>query len=430
MSKSQALFKRAEHVMPGGVNSPVRNFAAVDGAPIFFKSAKDAYLIDVEDQTYLDYVCCWGANLLGHAHPDILQLVSEQIQAGLGYGAPTPIEVDMAELVVSRIASIEKIRMVNSGTEATMSALRLARGITGRDKIIKFEGCYHGHADALLVKAGSGALTFGTPSSPGIPSDFTKHTLVADYNHLDSVQALFEAHPDDIAAIIVEPIAGNMNMVKATPEFLHGLRELCDQYKSILIFDEVMTGFRVAKGGAEQLYGIKPDLCCLGKVIGGGLPVGAFGGPTNVMDALSPQGGVYQAGTLSGNPVAMCAGYAALNYIKQHEDIFDTLDKYTHQLTEGLDTIAKQYRVPLTTVQQGGMFGLLFTRETDVDDYEKVMTCQPDIFKAFFKGMLAEGIYLAPSPFEVGFVTVKHNEETLQRTLIAADKVLSQMGSN
>ncbi len=427
MTHSNDLLARAQVHIPGGVNSPVRNFKAVELSPPFIREGHGATIIDEDNNSYIDYVCCWGADILGHAAEPIVQAVKQQMDKGLGFGAPTALEVAMAELVCDMVPSMDKVRMVNSGTEATMSALRLARGATGRDKIIKFEGCYHGHADALLVKAGSGALTFGCPSSPGVPADFTKHTLVADFNDLDSVETHFKQYPKEIAAIIVEPIAGNMNMVPATETFLQGLRNLCTEYGALLILDEVMTGFRVGRESAQGLYGVTPDLTCLGKVIGGGLPVGAFGGRADIMAHLAPEGAVYQAGTLSGNPIAMAAGFAALTDIKQNASLYYDLNSYTEQLTEGLKSLAHSHGIALATCQRGGMFGFFFTQEEQVSNFAQVMACDKAAFVRFFQGMLAEGVYLAPSAFEAGFVSLAHTHVELDKTLRAADKVFSMM---
>lgn len=421
MNKSQSLYKQANLVMPGGVNSPVRAFNGVGGTPLFIEKADGAYIYDADGKAYIDYVGSWGPMILGHNNPDIADAVCKAIRNGLSYGAPTEIEVKLANLVTSIMPSIEMLRMVNSGTEATMSAIRLARGFTGRDKIIKFEGCYHGHADYLLVKAGSGALTFGHPTSPGVPEDFVKHTLVCDYNNLASVQRCFEQYPNDIAAIIVEPVAGNMNCVPAKPEFLHGLRSLCDQYGALLIIDEVMTGFRVALGGAQEYYDITPDLTCLGKVIGGGMPVGAFGGRTDIMQQLAPVGPIYQAGTLSGNPIAMTAGYTALNLLTQ-VGIYSQLDSLTTQLADGLTYVAKKNDVPLIINHVGAMFGLFFTTAEEVTTYSDVMQSNVELFKKFYHHMLQEGIYFAPSAFEAGFMSLAHSNEDINRTIDAADR--------
>ncbi len=425
MSKSTELFNRAQSIIPGGVNSPVRAFNGVGGGPLFIQKARDAYIYDVDDKQYIDYVGSWGPMILGHNHPAIKKAVIDAAENGLSFGAPTEIEIIMAEKVQQLVPSMQQVRMVSSGTEATMSAIRLARGFTNRDKILKFEGCYHGHADSLLVKAGSGALTLGQPSSPGIPADFAKHTLTADFNDLTSVKALFEAYPDDISCIIVEPVAGNMNCIPPADGFLQGLRDICDQYKALLIFDEVMTGFRVALGGAQAHYNIKPDLTTLGKVIGGGMPVGAFGGSHEVMQFIAPTGPVYQAGTLSGNPIAMHAGLAALTALDSPE--YKQLAIKTKQLAEGLKQAAIETGVALTVNYAGGMFGFFFTDEPQVTNFKQVCACDVEKFKKFFHLMLDEGVYLAPSAFEAGFLSLAHTEQDINNTLIAAKKAFSQL---
>lgn len=425
MSKSTELFNRAQSIIPGGVNSPVRAFNGVGGGPLFIQKAQDAYIYDVDDKQYIDYVGSWGPMILGHNHPAIKKAVIDAAENGLSFGAPTEIEIIMAEKVQALVPSMQQIRMVSSGTEATMSAIRLARGYTNRDKILKFEGCYHGHADSLLVKAGSGALTLGQPSSPGIPADFAKHTLTADFNDLTSVKALFEAYPDDIACIIVEPVAGNMNCIPPAEGFLQGLRDICDQYKALLIFDEVMTGFRVALGGAQALYNIKPDLTTLGKVIGGGMPVGAFGGSREVMQFIAPTGPVYQAGTLSGNPIAMHAGLASLTALDSPE--YHQLAIKTKQLAEGLKQAAKETGVGLAVNYAGGMFGFFFTDAPEVTNFKQVCACDVEKFKKFFHLMLEEGVYLAPSAFEAGFLSLAHTDQDINNTLIAAKKAFAQL---
>ena len=425
MSKSTELFNRAQSIIPGGVNSPVRAFNGVGGGPLFIQKAQDAYIYDVDDKKYIDYVGSWGPMILGHNHPAIKKAVIEAAENGLSFGAPTEIEIIMAEKVQQLVPSMEQVRMVSSGTEATMSAIRLARGYTNRDKILKFEGCYHGHADSLLVKAGSGALTLGQPSSPGIPADFAKHTLTADFNDLASVKALFEAYPEDISCIIVEPVAGNMNCIPPAEGFLQGLREICDEYGALLILDEVMTGFRVALGGAQAHYNIKPDLTTLGKVIGGGMPVGAFGGSHKVMQYIAPTGPVYQAGTLSGNPIAMHAGLAALTALDTPE--YAQLAIKTKQLAEGLKKAAEETGVPLAVNYAGGMFGFFFTDQPEVTNFAQVCACDIERFKKFFNLMLEEGIYLAPSAYEAGFLSLAHTEQDINNTLIAAKKAFSQL---
>lgn len=423
---SKDLFKEALAYIPGGVNSPVRAFNAVGGIPRFIASAKGAYLTDVEGHQYIDYVGAWGPMILGHAHPVVIQQVLETAQRGLSFGAPCELEILLAKEICERIPSIDKIRMVNSGTEATMSAIRLARGFTGRHKIIKFEGCYHGHADMFLVKAGSGALTFGAPSSPGVPAGAAKDTINATFNDLDSVATLFAEFSDDIAAVIVEPIAGNMNMILPEAGFLAGLRDLCDQYNSLLIFDEVMTGFRVAPQGAQGLYNITADLTTFGKVIGGGLPVGAFGGRADVMNQLSPQGPVYQAGTLSGNPLAMVAGLTTLQELAKPR-VYERLNRLTHFLVTGLLERAKAAGIALTANYQPGMFGLFFTDEVVVTRYQQVLASNQNQFKQFFHGMLKNGVYLAPSAFEAGFVSLAHNVAIIKKTLDVAEKVFASI---
>ncbi|MCI1680181.1 MAG: glutamate-1-semialdehyde 2,1-aminomutase [Ewingella americana] len=426
MSKSESLFSQAQALIPGGVNSPVRAFSGVGGVPLFIERADGAFLFDADGKAYIDYVGSWGPMVLGHNNAEIRNAVIEAAQRGLSFGAPTEMEVKMAELVTDLVPSMDMVRMVNSGTEATMSAIRLARGFTHRDKIIKFEGCYHGHADCLLVKAGSGALTLGQPNSPGVPADFAKHTLTCTYNDLDSVRTVFEQYPDDVACIIVEPVAGNMNCVPPLPEFLPGLRALCDEFGALLIIDEVMTGFRVALGGAQEHYNVMPDLTCLGKIIGGGMPVGAFGGRREVMDALAPTGPVYQAGTLSGNPIAMAAGIACLTQVSQ-PGVHQTLTELTTRLAEGLVDAAQKENIPFVVNHVGGMFGLFFTDAETVTSYQDVMKCNVERFKKFFHLMLEEGVYLAPSAFEAGFMSLAHTQEDIQRTIDAARRCFAKL---
>ena len=428
MSKSENLYSAARKLIPGGVNSPVRAFTGVGGTPLFIERADGAYLYDADGNAYIDYVGSWGPMVLGHNHPVIRDAVIEAVQRGLSFGAPTEMEVKMAELVTKLVPSMDMVRMVNSGTEATMSAIRLARGFTGRDKIIKFEGCYHGHADCLLVKAGSGALTLGQPNSPGVPADFAKHTLTCTYNDLSSVREAFEQYPQDIACIIVEPVAGNMNCIPPKEGFLSGLRELCDKFGALLIIDEVMTGFRVALAGAQSHYNVKPDLTCLGKIIGGGMPVGAFGGRRDIMEALAPTGPVYQAGTLSGNPIAMAAGYACLTEIsRDEEETYGTLRYLTQLLQDGLLDAARYHNIPLVVNIVGGMFGLFFTDALEVTSYQDVMACDVERFKRFFHLMLEEGVYFAPSAFEAGFMSVAHSEEDIRNTVDAARRVFAKL---
>jgi glutamate-1-semialdehyde 2,1-aminomutase len=427
MNHSEQLFDRASKIIPGGVNSPVRAFNGVGGTPCFIKRAEGAYIYDADDNAYIDYVGSWGPMILGHNHPAILAAVIETAQNGLSFGAPTELEITMAEKVRELVPSMELLRMVSSGTEATMSAIRLARGFTGRDKILKFEGCYHGHADSLLVKAGSGALTMGVPNSPGIPADFAKHTLTVSYNNIDEVKQIFAEYKDQIACIIVEPVAGNMNCIPPVNGFLEGLREVCDEHKSVLIFDEVMTGFRVALGGAQAHYNIVPDLTTLGKVIGGGMPVGAFGGKKEIMDFIAPVGPVYQAGTLSGNPIAMAAGLASLNELCQG-DKHQQLSDATEKLAMGLKAAAERNGISLSINYVGAMFGFFFTDSQEpITTFEQATACDADKFKRFFHLMLEEGIYLAPSAYETGFLSTAHTDKEIEQTLIAADKCFAQL---
>ncbi len=426
MTRSEDLFEQAKKTIPGGVNSPVRAFNGVGGSPRFIEKADGAYIYDADGKAHIDYVGSWGPMILGHNHPKIREAVLKAVENGLSFGAPTELEVQMAEKVIEMVPSIEQVRMVSSGTEATMSAIRLARGYTNRDKILKFEGCYHGHADCLLVKAGSGALTLGQPSSPGIPADFAKHTLTAVYNDLDSVKELFSQHPQDIACIILEPVAGNMNCIPPVAGFLEGLRELCDQFGALLIIDEVMTGFRVSKSGAQGHYGVTPDLTTLGKVIGGGMPVGAFGGKKEVMQYIAPTGPVYQAGTLSGNPIAMTAGLAQLEALSE-PGLYEELAAKTKRIAEGFKAAANKHGIPMAINYVGGMFGFFFTDEEKITGFEQVTKCNMEQFRAFYHGMLDEGIYLAPSAFEAGFLSMAHGEQELQATLDAADRVLARM---
>lgn len=423
MTRSHQLFGAAKQHIPGGVNSPVRAFRGVGGEPVFFKRGEGAYLIDEDERRYIDYVGSWGPMILGHAHPRVIQAVITQAQQSLGFGAPTAIEVEMADTVCKLVPSMDMVRMVSSGTEATMSAIRLARGFTGRDKIIKFEGCYHGHSDSLLVKAGSGALTLGVPTSPGVPVALAEHTITLTYNDIDQVREAFAHIGGQVACVIVEPVAGNMNCIPPVPNFLEGLRTLCSDYGALLIFDEVMTGFRVALGGAQALYGITPDITTLGKVIGGGLAVGAFGGRREVMEYIAPLGPVYQAGTLSGNPVAMAAGLATLKEVSV-PGFFDKLGARTRQLADGLVDVAHRTKVPLSANVVGGMFGFFFTEEPKVTRYAQAVACNIERFKLFFHGMLEQGVYLAPSAFEAGFVSAAHGEREVAATLEAAERVL------
>lgn len=424
MTYSQQLFAQAQAVIPGGVNSPVRAFKGVGGEPLFFKQGKGAYLIDVDDKQYIDYVGSWGPLILGHCHPNVIAAVTEVLQQGMSFGAPTELEIKLAKKVISLMPSIEKIRMVNSGTEATMTAIRLARGFTQRNKIIKFNGCYHGHSDSLLVKAGSGLLTLGIPSTPGIPASITEHTLTANFNDLDQTARLFEQYGNDIAAIIVEPVAGNMGFVLPNDEFLQGLRKLCDSYNAVLIFDEVMTGFRVALGGAQAVYNVKPDLTTLGKIIGGGMPVGALGGRLDIMSSLAPEGPVYQAGTLSGNPLAMAAGLATLNEIEK-PGFYQHLAAMSGELITALAEVTDSLNIPFCGASLGGMFGFCFNEKDHVADYADVASSDEALFKRFFHGMLQKGVYFAPSMYEAGFVSSAHQKEELRLTQEAAEAVLS-----
>lgn len=426
MTQSETLFEQAQKYIPGGVNSPVRAFKGVGGTPIFFKHAQGAYLYDEDDRRYIDFIGSWGPMILGHSNKLIKDALHAQIELGIGYGAPTSLETDMAKKVCELVPSIDLVRMVNSGTEATMSAVRLARGYTGRDKIVKFEGCYHGHVDSLLVKAGSGALTLGVPNSPGVPASLAEHTLTLDFNDIEGVRKTFAEMGDQIAAIIVEPVAGNMNCVPPVPGFLEGLREVCDQHGTVLIFDEVMTGFRVSLGGAQGYYGITPDLTALGKVLGGGLPVGAFGGKREIMEHIAPLGPVYQAGTLSGNPLAMCAGLTTLNAISK-TGFHDRLTTKTNAVRDGFKQAADEAGIPLTVQSAGGMFGFFFTDAPTVTRFDQVTACNIERFKAFFQGMLREGVYLAPSAFEAGFTTAALSDEDIDFTISAARKVMKSL---
>lgn len=426
MTHSETLFEQAQKYIPGGVNSPVRAFRGVGGTPIFFKHAEGAYLFDEDGKRYIDYIGSWGPMILGHSDKRIKDALHAQVDLGVGYGAPTSIETDMAQKVCELVPSIDLVRMVNSGTEATMSAIRLARGFTGRDKIIKFEGCYHGHVDSLLVKAGSGALTLGVPNSPGIPSCLAELTLTLDFNDIEGVRKTFKEMGDEIAAIIVEPVAGNMNCIPPVPGFLECLREVCDEHGTVLIFDEVMSGFRVSLGGAQGLYGVTPDLTALGKVIGGGLPVGAFGGKREIMEYIAPLGPVYQAGTLSGNPLAMSAGLATLNAISE-PGFHDRLTEKTVALRDGLKAAADAAGIPLAVQGAGAMFGFFFTEEPSVTSFNQVMACDVERFKKFFQGMLKEGIYLAPSAFEAGFTSAALSDQDIADTIAAAKKVFATL---
>jgi glutamate-1-semialdehyde 2,1-aminomutase len=426
MTEATALFSDAKLVIPGGVNSPVRSFSGVGGTPVFIDRAQGAYIYDSLGNRYIDYVGSWGPMILGHAHPEVIEAVKQTAEKGLSFGAPTEIETLMAKKVCELLPSIDMVRMVSSGTEATMSAIRLARGYTGRDKIVKFEGCYHGHSDALLVKAGSGALTFGVPSSPGVPASVAENTITLTYNDSESVKALFAEIGEQIACIIVEPVAGNMNCIPPVPGFLECLRDVCSEYNSVLIFDEVMTGFRVGLTGAQGHYHVTPDLTTLGKVIGGGMPVGAFGGSRIIMEHLAPLGPVYQAGTLSGNPVAMAAGLKTLELIAR-PGFYESLTEKTEKLTSGLKERAAKAGIAMSTNSVGGMFGLFFTAEQQVTSFAQVMHCDQALFKRFFHAMLEQGVYLAPSAFEAGFVSAAHSDEDLEKTLDIAEAIFKRL---
>lgn len=423
---SREQFVRARKSIAGGVNSAVRAFKQVGGDPVFFARGEGAYLFDVDDNKYIDYVASWGPSILGHAHPAIVKAVCDTAATGMSYGAPTMIETEMAEVLKQLVPSIEKVRMVSSGTEATMSAIRLARGFTGRDKIIKFEGCYHGSGDSLLVKAGSSALTLGVPSSPGVPAALAELTLTLDYNNIEQLRETFEKIGHEIAGVIVEPVAGNMNCIPPLSGFLETLRELCTQHGVLLIFDEVMTGFRVALGGAQALYKVKPDLTTLGKVVGGGMPVGAFGGRADIMDRITPDGPVFHAGTLSGNPVAMAAGLATLKEVMQ-PGFYAGLELKARTFMDGMRERAKSAGVPFTTVVVGGMFGFFFTKDMRVTSYKQATTCDIERFKKFFHGMLAEGVYLAPSAYEAGFVSSAHSDADINASVAAAERVFAKI---
>ncbi len=426
MTGSAELFTQAQRHIPGGVNSPVRAFKGVGGDPVFIERAAGAYIYDPDGNRYIDYVGSWGPMILGHAHPEVIAAVTEVVKNGLSFGAPTELETRLADRVCELLPAMDMVRMVSSGTEATMSAIRLARGHTGRDKIVKFEGCYHGHSDSLLVKAGSGALTLGEPSSPGVPAALAEQTITLDYNDLEQVEQTFAELGEQIACIIVEPVAGNMNCIPPLPGFLEGLRAVCDQYGSVLIFDEVMTGFRVALGCAQGLYDIKPDLTTLGKVIGGGMPVGAFGGKREIMQKIAPLGPIYQAGTLSGNPVAMTAGLKTLELISA-PDFFANLSRQTDKLVSGIMQQAKDNGVALTKNQVGGMFGLFFTSAEQVTNFAQSTACNQEQFKAFFHAMLQRGVYLAPSAFEAGFLSAAHTDADIEATIAAAGEAFAEI---
>ena len=423
MSRSETLFQEACQYIPGGVNSPVRAFKAVGGTPVFIERADGAYLYDADSQRYIDYVLSWGPMILGHNHPAIRQAVIDKAQDGLSFGAPTEIETQLAKRICEIMPNMDLVRFVNSGTEATMSAIRLARGHTGRNKIVKFEGCYHGHSDSLLVKAGSGALTFGVPTSPGVPAVLAEQTITLTYNDIEGVKQVFQEVGEEIACIIVEPVAGNMNCIPPIPGFLEGLRQVCDEYDTVLILDEVMTGFRLGLQGAQGYYGIRADLTTLGKVIGGGMPVGAFGGRREIMEKIAPIGPIYQAGTLSGNPVAMAAGLASLEQISApgfYQSLFDKTD----QLIQGLHQAAAESGIPFTTNHVGSMFGTFFTTEDKITNYQQVINCDIKTFNRFFHGMLKQGVYLAPASYEAGFMSAAHTNEDIENTISAAKAVM------
>jgi len=426
IASSQALFAKAQEVIPGGVNSPVRAFKAVGGDPIFIKSAQGPYVYDEDDNQYIELINSWGPMILGHAHPDIQKAVEEAIPGSLSFGAPTAREVEIAELIVKMVPSIEKVRMVNSGTEATMSAIRLARGYTGRNKVVKFEGCYHGHGDSFLIAAGSGAATMGVPNSPGVTEGTAKDTLTAPYNDLAAVEDLIEKNKGKIAAIILEPVAGNMGCVLPETFFLEGLRHICDQEKIILIFDEVMTGFRLAKGGAQELLGVTPDMTTLGKIIGGGMPVGAYGGKKEIMDFVSPAGPVYQAGTLSGNPIAMAAGLAMLNYLDQHPEVYQHLEQVTSQMVEGIENNLKKLRLDYTLNHLGSMYSLFFSDQR-VTDFKSALNCDTKLFGQYFREMLDLGVYLAPSQFEALFVSAAFDDNIAEQVVKANYQALKKL---
>jgi glutamate-1-semialdehyde 2,1-aminomutase len=425
MTRSQDLFTAAKNVTPGGVNSPVRAFKSVGGDPLFISSAKGSSLVDADGNSYIDYVGSWGPMIVGHAHEEVLEAIFEAARLGTSFGAPTERETELAQMVLTAVPSIDKVRMVNSGTEATMSAIRVARGSTGRDRIIKFNGCYHGHADGLLVKAGSGALTLGVPDSPGVPADYAKNTLIAEYNDLESVAALFEQHPGEIAAIIVEPVPGNMGVMIPADQFLQGLRDITEREGALLIFDEVMSGFRVAFGGAQELYGITPDLTALGKVIGGGLPVGAYGGKAEYMSQVAPEGPIYQAGTLSGNPLAMAAGIATLS-ILMRPGTYEALEKSTASLANGLAAVNDRLGAELAFNRVGSMFTTFFT-PGPVTNFDGAKASDTARFGDYFRAMLEEGVYLAPSQFEAAFMSLAHSEEDIEATVNAHERALKKV---
>lgn len=425
-SRSRDLLARAEEMMPGGVNSPVRAFRAVGGEPVVIESASGARIRDVDGNEYIDYIGSWGPMLLGHAHEEVISAVQSAVRAGLSFGATNPFEVDLAELIIDTVPSVEKVRLVNSGTESTMSAVRLARGYTGRHDIIKFEGCYHGHSDCLLAKAGSGAMTLALPDSAGVPPAVTQNTIILPYNDLDAVKAVFEEKPDQIAGIILEPVAGNMGVICPSKDYLQGLRELCTKYGSVLIFDEVMTGFRVALGGVQELMGVTPDLTCLGKVVGGGMPLAAYGGKKEIMDCIAPTGPVYQAGTLSGNPIATAAGKATLKLLKDDPGVYQRIESQAVKLQQGLTELSEKHGVETCSNRVGSMMTMFF-QAGPVTDYVSAKASDTSLYGEFFRGMLAEGVYLAPSQFEAAFLGSAHGDAEIEKTLEAADKAFAKV---
>lgn len=425
MSRSELLWEKAKTLLPGGVNSPVRAWGSVRGEPLFIERAKGSKVYDVDGNEYIDYVCSWGPMIVGHANDEVIEAIEKTAKKGTSFGAPTVLEVELAEIITEAFPSIEKVRMVNSGTEATMSALRLARAYTGRDKVVKFNGCYHGHADSFLVKAGSGLATFGIPASPGVPEDLTKHTISLPYNDISAVEKTFEQIGEEIACVIVEPVAGNMGVILPEDGFLQGLRKITQKYKSVLIFDEVITGFRISFGGAQAYYNIEPDLTCLGKIIGGGLPVGAYGGKKEIMSLIAPEGDVYQAGTLSGNPLAMSAGIATLKILKR-SGVYENLEKKTKRLVNGIKEAAKKYDIPLQINQIASMFSIFFNKNP-VKNYETALKSDNEMFIKYFYGMLKRGIYLAPSAYEASFVSIAHTDEDIDKTIEAVDKTFKEI---
>jgi glutamate-1-semialdehyde 2,1-aminomutase len=426
MSNSEQWFSQAKKTMPGGVNSPVRAFNAVGGSPIFFERGEGAYMFDADGKQYIDYMGSWGPLILGHCHPEVIGSVIETAQKGLSFGAPTHIEIELAEKVVELMPNIDQVRMVNSGTEATMTAIRLARGFTGRNKIVKFQGCYHGHSDGLLVKAGSGALTLGCPSSPGVPEDITKHTLNIEYNQVNDIHKVFAQYGEEIACVILEPVAGNMGCIPPSDTFLKSLRQACDNFGALLIFDEVMTGFRVSLQGAQGYYGMTPDITTLGKVIGGGMPVGAIGGKASIMNHLSPVGNVYQAGTLSGNPIAMSAGLATLTQCEK-PGFYEFIGKQTQRLCQGLESLTKTYNIPATINWVPGMFSLFFTSQAQVTTFDEVMRSDTALFKKYYHGLLDQGVYFGPSPYEAAFISARHDDKLIDETLCKMDTVFKTL---